>query len=175
MSVTVTSPEWAEIDTLEVFANATPGPIPSGDVTTLTPLQCWTSRNIATLHAMDPCAQAALAPVSVTFPLQTMPGGGGFRRYEATIQVTLDVNDIVTRAGKTGSDAWLVFRVRGDRAIFPVMTNDAIDDTTLPTLLGGDMTAIAGALRGHGIPAAAFSAPVFVDFDGGGYRAPFAP
>ncbi len=175
VDVTVTSPEWAEIDTLEVFANATPGPLPAGDLTTLTPLQCWTSRNIASLHAMDPCAQAAMAPVSVTFPLQTLAGGGGFRRYEATIQVTLDVNDIVTRAGKTGSDAWLVFRVRGDRAIFPVMTNDAVDDTTLPTLLGGDMTAIAPALRGHGIPAAAFSAPVFVDFDGGGYRAPFAP
>ena len=52
---------------------------------------------------------------------------------------------------------------------------DAVDDTTMPTLLGGDMTAIAGVLQGRGVPAAAFTAPVFVDFDGGGYRAPFAP
>jgi hypothetical protein len=34
---------------------------------------------------------------------------------------------------------------------------------------------IDAALAGHGIPAAAVTAPVFVDFDGGGYRAPFAP
>ena len=107
--------------------------------------------------------------------LTNLPGGGGFQRYEATIQVTLDVQDIVNRAGATGTDAWLVFRVRGDRSIFPLRTDDAVDDTTLPVLLGGDMTAIAGALRGHGIPAAAFTAPVFVDYDGGGYRAPFAP
>jgi hypothetical protein len=37
------------------------------------------------------------------------------------------------------------------------------------------MTAIAGVLQGRGVPAEAFTAPVFVDFDGGGYRAPFAP
>jgi len=64
---------------------------------------------------------------------------------------------------------------RGDRAVFPLITDDTVDDTTLPTLRGGDMTAIAGALQGHGVPATAFTAPVFVDFDGGGYRAPFAP
>jgi hypothetical protein len=117
-----------------------------------------------------------MAAEAMTVNLATVPGGGGFKRYEATVSITLDASDIVTRTGKTGADAWLVFRVRGDRAIFPIMTNgDAVDATTMPTLLGGDMTAIAGALQGRGVPAAAFTAPVFVDFDGGGYRAPFAP
>lgn len=175
LQVTLTSPDWAEIDTLEVFANSTPGPVPQGDVTTLIPLKCWTSRTLNTLAAMDPCNQAAMAPESVAMPLTTVSGGGGFKRYEATIVVSLDVNDIVTRAGATGRDAWLVFRVRGDRSTFPVMTNNAVDATTLPVLLGGDMTAIAAALHGIGVPATAFAAPVFVDFDGGGYRAPFAP
>lgn len=175
LDLTIVSPDWAEIDTLEVFANATPGPIPTGDVTTLVPLKCWTSRTLGSLHPMDPCAQAPIAPESAAFTLANISGPGNFQRYEATIQVTLDVSDIVTRAGATGTDAWLVFRVRGDRSIFPLRTDDAVDDTTLPALLGGDMTVIAGALRGHGIPAAAFTAPVFVDYDGGGYRAPFAP
>ena len=35
--------------------------------------------------------------------------------------------------------------------------------------------AMSAALAGKGIPAAAVTAPIFVDFDGGGYRAPFAP
>jgi hypothetical protein len=30
-------------------------------------------------------------------------------------------------------------------------------------------------MAGRGVGAAAFTAPVFVDFDGGGWRAPFAP
>ena len=92
------------------------------------------------------------------------------------MQVTLDAADIVNRAGATGKDAWLVFRARGDRGIFPILVGgDTISDATMPALLGGDRTEIDGVLTGHGVPAAAFTSPVFVDFDGGGYRAPFAP
>jgi len=68
-----------------------------------------------------------------------------------------------------------VFRARGDRAIFPIMPGQAITDATLPVILGGDAAATAAALTGVGVPATAVTAPVFVDFDGGGYRAPFAP
>ncbi len=174
-TVTITSPDWAEIDTLEVFANSTPAPLTKQDVTVMNPLKCWTSRTIGTLHADDPCSLATLSPEAMSVNLATLPGGGGFRRYEATVAVTLDVDDITTRAGATGRDAWLVFRVRGDRGIFPIVTSGAVNDTTLPALLGGDTTAIAGVLQGRGVPAAAFTAPIFMDFDGGGYRAPFAP
>ncbi len=175
-TVTVTSPDWAEIDTLEVFANTTPDPVKSDDNTTIVPLKCWTSRPLESLMATDPCKLAPMAAESLSMPLTSVPGPGGAQRYEATVSITIDQNDIVTRAGATGKDAWLVFRVRGDRAIFPIMTNgDTVDDTTLPALLGGDMTVIASALHGKGIPAAAFTSPVFMDFDGGGYVAPFAP
>lgn len=172
LTVTITSPDWAAIDTLEVFANSTPDPIPSTDNTVLVPLKCWTSRDLGMLHANDPCSQAPLDAEAMTVTLAPVDG---FQRYEATVTVTLDADDIATRAGATGRDAWLVFRVRGDQAIFPILTSGAVDDTTLPTLLGGDMTEIAGVLQGKGIAAAAFTAPVFVDFDGQGYRAPFAP
>ena len=174
LEVTITAADWAHFDTLEVFANSTPEP-PKED-TTLTPLKCWTSRTLSTLHASDPCSTAALAPQTMNVSLQTLPGGGNYKRYEATVQVTLDAADIATRAGATGQDAWLVFRARGDRGIFPIlMQGDTVSDATMPALLSGDMTAIGAALTGHGVPAAAFTAPVFVDFDGGGYRAPFAP
>jgi len=170
--VTVRSADWAPFDTLEVFANTTPDP--PRDDTTLVPLKCWTTRT--NLDAKDPCARATLAPAALNVSLASLPGGGSYRRYEATVQVTLDAADIATRAGATGKDAWLVFRARGDRGIFPILVKgDTITSTTMPALLGGDTATISAALAGHGVPAAAFTSPVFVDFDGGGYRAPFAP
>ena len=109
-TVTLTSPEWAEIDTLEVFANSTPDPIKSDDVTVLTPLKCWTSRNLGTLDAADPCKTAPMAAEAMAVNLATLSGGGGFKRYEATVTITLDASDIVTRTGAQGTDAWLVCR-----------------------------------------------------------------
>ncbi len=172
LHVTISSPDWAEIDTLEVFANATP-PSPA-DITALTPHQCWTTRTLGSLGPTDPCAKATRPadPLTVT----QVSVGGGFSRWEASLDVTVAAADLEVRTGAVGTDAWLVFRARGDKAIFPVMFDDVVTATTLPALVDGtDATAIDGALRGHGVPATAFTAPVFVDFDGGGYRAPFAP
>jgi hypothetical protein len=175
VTVAVTSPDWAEFDTLEVFANTTPDPVGKDDNTTLTPLKCFTSRALNSLAATDPCKLAALAPAAMTVQLVTVTGGGQHKRFEATVTVTLAASDIATRTGATGTDAWLVFRVRGDRAIFPILAKDAITDATKAAVLGGDFNAIRTALTGVGVPAEAFTTPVFVDFDGGGYRAPFAP
>ncbi len=173
-NVTLTAADWAEFDTLEVFANATPDALP-GDakITTMVPLKCYTSRALNTVTGKDPCALAALAPEAMTVTLA--PFGNGFQRYQATVAVTLDVSDIATRTGATGKDAWVVFRVRGNRSIFPVWPSDAVTPDTQAALLGGDFATIRTALTGIGVSAAAFTAPVFVDFDGGGYRAPFAP
>jgi hypothetical protein len=69
-----------------------------------------------------------------------------------------------------------VFRVRGDRAVFPLIPDQVMGDAAVrAAVLGGDFDTIRAALTGKGVPAAAFTTPVFVDFDGGGYRAPFAP
>jgi hypothetical protein len=183
LTVTLTSADWAPFDTLEVFANSTPDSIDNGhgnDLpnvdTSLTPLKCYTNRTLATLAAKDPCKQASLAPEAMTVTLATVSGAGAYKRYEATVTVTLDAMDITTRAGATGKDAWLVFRVRGNRGIFPLLLkSDTVSATTMPALLSGDLTMIDSALTGHGVPAEAVTAPVFVDFDGSGYRAPFAP
>ncbi len=176
ITVAITSPDWAELDTLEVFANTTPDPVPKSDDTTLIPLQCWTTRTITTLAANDPCKLAAMPAQAMTVQLVNLSGPGGYKRYEATVSVTLDAQDIVTRAGATGKDAWLVFRVRGERAIFPIMLNNALSDAPARTAaLAGDLAALRTALTGKGVPAAALASPVFIDFDGNGYRAPFAP
>jgi hypothetical protein len=173
IDVKIYAADWAAFDTLEVFANSTPDGVTSSPDTTLHPLECWTSRDLASLAPKDPCATAALGPTAMTVALVTLPGGA--KRFEATVHVTLDAADIATRAGATGKDAWLVFRVRGDVGIFPMLTNSTVSAATLPALLGGDFTAIRAALAGKGVQAEAVSAPVFVDFDGGGYHAPFAP
>lgn len=176
LTVTIQSPDWAEFDTLEVFANTTPDPVPKSDDTTIIPLKCWTTRNLTTLMMNDPCKAAAMPAEALNVTLATIPGPGSYRRYEATVTVTLDAQDIVTRAGKTGTDAWLVFRVRGDRAVFPLLMSGATGDAAAATaILGGDFATLRSALTGKGVPASAFTSPVFIDFDGGGYRAPFSP
>ena len=175
LTVTVNTPDWAEVDTIEVFANASPEtPVASGASIALTPLKCWTTRSLAGLPAMDPCKQAALAPEAMT--VQVIPVGSS-RVLRATVTVTLSAEDVrrVTRAGATGQDAWLVVRARGDRSIFPLVQGDLVTDETLPILVGGNDELIDATLRGKGVTAAAFTAPIFLDFDGGGYRAPFQP
>ena len=176
LTVSITSPDWAAIDTLEVFANTTPDAVGRDNVTALVPLKCFTSRTLATLNAADPCRAAALAPEAMNVQLANLPGGGGFKRFEAKVTMTIDVDDINTRAGATGTDAWLVFRTRGDSSTFPILTSGALDSEAGRTaVLTGNLDAIRTALTGKGVPATAFTTPVFVDFDGGGYRAPFAP
>lgn len=176
--VSIYAADWAPFDTLEVFANSTPDAVGSDDNTVLVPLKCYTSRPLASLDPKDPCMLAPLAPEAMTVALANVAGSGNFQRYEATVSVTLDSNDVAAgiRAGATGKDAWFVFRARGDRGIFPILEKlDTVTTSTLPALLTGDRATIDTALMGHGVPAAAITAPVFVDFDGGGYKAPFAP
>jgi hypothetical protein len=173
LSVAITSPDWAQFDTLEVFANSTPGAPPATGDMTLVPLKCYTSRPLGSLAAADPCMRAHLAPEAMT--VSTISVATGFQRFEATVTVTLDAGDLDTRSGATGSDAWLVFRARGNTAIFPLLIRDVFTAGSKAALLGGDLAAIRAALTNKGPIAEAISAPVFIDFDGNGYRAPFAP
>jgi hypothetical protein len=173
LDVRAIAPAWAAFDTIEVFANATPDvPAPGKPLaeTALTPHLCYTSRDPATLAENDVCARA----VGGAQPLTVTAEDGV--RHVATLRVEVDAGAIATRAGASGSDAWLVVRVRGDRAIYPVMLNGITGDAAaVDTLLADDPAAVEALLAGRGVPATAFTAPVFVDFDGGGYRAPFSP
>lgn len=66
--------------------------------------------------------------------------------------------------------------MRGSRAIFPMLMSGITSDAqAVEILLDDDPAAIEALLAGRGVPATAFTAPVYVDFDGDGYRAPFSP
>jgi hypothetical protein len=170
LNVTATAPEWAEFDTIEVFANLTP--MSPTDATALVPLKCWTTRS-AVLGPKDPCKLAPLAAESLNVQFLTNAPGA---RFVASTNLVIDGDTIPVRAGASGKDAWLVVRVRGDRGIFPLMANSILGDSTLlDTVLTGTNVQIRAAMAHRGVPAEAFTAPVFADFDGNGYRAPFAP
>jgi hypothetical protein len=170
LTISVTAAEWADFDTIEIFANQTP--MSPAEVTALVPLQCSTTR-IAVLRATDPCELAPLPALPLTVERRTDAPGP---RLTASTTIVVNAADIPARSGATGRDSWLVVRVRGDRGIFPLMSNAILADPgLLATVLNDTPTQIRAALAHRGAPAQAMTAPIFIDFDGGGYRAPFAP
>jgi hypothetical protein len=172
--ITAWSPEWAEFDTIEVFANQTPPVGKRVRVTALEPLACFTARDMSEAAENDTCANASLGGAQ---PLDVDPVEveNGHYRYQATVSFTLTPGDLDNRAGATGDDAWIVVRVRGDVAIFPLLLSGVMNDSTIDTLVSGSDEERRAIRVGRGVPAQAFTAPIYVDFDGGGYRAIFSP
>ncbi len=175
LEIKVIAPMWAQFDTVEVFANNAPDVGSDVDETLLQPLACFTSRENSTVMANDPCALATLGGGAQDMTIEEIDVGGGFKRLEVTVTVTVSASDIVNRTGATGGDAWLVVRARGDRGIYPLLLNDALDNGNLDTFVSGTPAEIDALLQGTGIPAQAFTSPIYVDFDGGGYKAVFSP
>ncbi|MBI4510787.1 MAG: CehA/McbA family metallohydrolase [Deltaproteobacteria bacterium] len=168
LTVEVQSAEWVTYDTVEVFANTTFEPADTGP-TALVPLLCFTSRDLDSLTASDPCKLAPLGakPLVVRHEKD---------RYESVVKVELAEGDVVARAGARGKDAWIVVRVRGQRALYPVLLHETLDEASLDKVVSAkDDAELEAALGKKGIPAVAFTAPVLVDFDGNGFLAPFAP
>ena len=99
----------------------------------------------------------------VDFVINTVPvAGTSSGRVEATS--TLHLNGLA-------EDIWVVVVVKGtdgvSRPLFPVVPND-LSKSTNTTL--ADLT--NGNLGEEGINALAFTNPLFVDVDGGGWTAP---
>ena len=158
ITVAVQSPIWAEFDTIEFYVNP---------VTTRTVTQVNSGDAL-----VDPVDVAAygVAPdfihtAGTDFAISTVVVDGsipGASRLEATTTLSL--------AGLTG-DVWVVAIVRGtdgvSRPLFPVVPFDLNvgSNVTLLDLLDGN-------LGEEGVPALAYSNPLFVDGDGGGWTAP---
>lgn len=149
---------WSDLDTVEIFVNGTFDRWQTGQPTSLTPTRCFTTRT--GLLPSDPCLGAG--PLTVT----TVDG-----RREARLTFTLRAEDVPRRAGATGDDAWMLVRVRGLHGLFPVIVDEAVTDQTLDDLIAGKLE----TLNERGVSAMAYTAPVYIDFDGNGWRAPFAP
>jgi hypothetical protein len=162
--VAVTTPAWAPVDLVEVFANNTfDVPVPKGETPApLVPALCFTSRT-------TPSARCRMA-IGGARPMTVTAVG---ERLEISVDAQVDPAALAARqrAGASGSDLWLVARASGDVGLFPVIPV-AVDETVpIADLVDQGLAALAGT----GIPALAFTNPVFVDVDGGGWRAPFAP
>jgi hypothetical protein len=172
VTVDVQAADWAHFDTIEVFANLTPEVGAGNDVTALQPFACFTTRS--NLMESDPCFLAGKGGAD-TLTVNRVDVGNGFERFESSITFSVAPSDITTRAGGQGQDAWLVIRVRGDRAIYPLFVGNLLSGQDVSTFVNGASPALEDLLNGRGRPATAFTSPIFIDFDGGGYRAPFAP
>jgi hypothetical protein len=159
--------DWAPFDTIELYANASfTIPPPAGQQPEpLLPVLCWTAR--ATPSAR--CAQAVGGARPLTMASESV---GGAQRLHAVADASLAVADVAarTRAGARGKDFWLLARVTGLTGLWPLIPQ-SVDATAVPV---ADLVA-GKPLVGQGVPALAFTNPVFVDADGGGWRAPFAP
>lgn len=166
--VDVQSPAWAPFDTIEIYANASfVVPTPQGQMPEpLIPALCFTSRATPSYR----CGKAigGAHPLTVT----TKDLGNGFSRLEASVDTSAVISQLLAQArpGASGQDLWLVARVTGQVGLYPVIPQ-AVDPTVVPV---SDLVA-GKPLAGQGVPSLAFTNPVFVDVDGGGWRAPFAP
>jgi hypothetical protein len=147
----VKSPLWAGFDRIEVYVNNTPQRW-DHDNNPATRMRYRVIPNL-TLNA------GADFVVSIVEDVPDFPGAG-HRQASVTIPLT----------GLT-EDSWVVVLVRGtpgvSRPLFPVLpySLDPATNTTLADLVDGN-------LDEGGEPALAFSNPLYVDVDGGGFTAP---
>ncbi len=169
LDIRVTAPEWAELDTIEIFANETLKVGRAADPTAIPPRFCFTSR---TPGEGDLCSAAVGGARSMEVQLESL--GDGYSRWVATASITISASDIVNSEGASGSDAWLVIRAWGSRSIYPLLLDGVVSEGNVDTLVAGGGPA-DDLLANNGVPALAFTAPIYVDFDGNGYKAVFSP
>ena len=151
VTVEIQSPLWAQFDTVEYYINNVPTADDFDSDPTTPPFYRVTPDVVQT-------AGVDFTVNTVTdFPL--IPGAG---HLQATTSITL--------SGLT-TDTWVVVLVRGtdnvSEPIFPVVPNN-ISSASNPTL--ADL--IDGNLGELGVPATAFSNPLFIDLDVGPPPAP---
>ncbi|MBI5480068.1 MAG: CehA/McbA family metallohydrolase [Deltaproteobacteria bacterium] len=171
LAIEVTAPPWAPVDTVELFAGTTYDD--GGNVTgPLVPTACFTARTDRS--AEDTCDQAALGGAqALTVGTEAVDGG---ERWVALINYDLPVADVPRRNGARSQDLWVVVRAYGSSGIFPLHYGDGtVTGDIVDVLASGSDDDVKAALRKHGVFALAFTNPFFVDVDGGGYTAPFAP
>lgn len=167
IEVTALCTDWAPVDTIEVFANSTfaspeTGPAPPAMI----PAVCFTSRPMPA----ERCRQAA---VFGTLTIETIdrPRGGRYLRARVVADVAVAKLLAANAPGARGKDLWLLARAFGDRSLFPVVPGGLRPGpgTNLSALVNGTPITTSGAYP------LAFTNALFVDVDGGGWRAPFQP
>ncbi len=169
LHVAVQAVDWVHVDTVEVFANATfdkVGAEVGASETAHVPLLCYSARTGR--RPGDACSQAfgGVRPLALVLA----PG-----KRSAELDVSLPVSAVPHRQGGTSNDFWILVRVSGQDALWPEIPNAVVTAANQAVLIGGTAAELDAALRGTGVPAMAITNPLYVDVDGDGFRAPFAP
>lgn len=151
VTVDIQSPTWVEFDTIEYYVNTT--------TTRVTSPNAIPAISVRRYTITPDFVQTA----GVDFTVNTVPvAGTSSDRFEATATLPL--------TGLT-EDTWVVVLVKGtdgvSRPLFPVLPNNIRVNTnsTVAQLIDGN-------LGEDGITALAFTNPLFIDVDGGGWTAP---
>jgi hypothetical protein len=149
IDVDIQSPTWAEFDTVEYYINP---------VTTRSTVNKQSGAGTVSVkrYAITPTTTQSVSPVPVPVP------GTSSSRLEASTSLSL--------TGLT-QDIWVVVMVKGtdgvSRPLYPVIGNSlkTSTNTTLAQLTDGN-------LGEDGVTALAFTNPLFIDVDGGGWTPP---
>ena len=160
------APIWGTVDTVEVFANAT-FDVPSAAPAAVPPVLCFTSKPTPSARCAGAIGGARALPSTI---VETVAGVAASRRQDVVIDVTIGVDELVARnrVGARGRDLWLVASAAGSDALYPSLPN-GVGKATIETLVAGT------PLTDEGVPPFAMTNAIFVDADGGGWKAPFAP
>ena len=149
LHLNVQSPTWAEFDTIEVFANTVPVPMPDKNL-----------HGVKVPRYEAEPTRVLRAGADADFEVRSLvidPEVPGASRLEARVDIPLPVEQ----------DTWVVVLVKGtdgfSRPIWPMNPQD-LDQGSNTTL--DDLT--DGNLGEGGNPALAFSNPLFIDADGNG-------
>jgi len=152
ITVDVQSPAWARFDKVEFFVNTT---------TTKSTDSRTTTAGSVTVPSYSLTPDYTHTD-GVDFTVTSVAAGTVSSRYEARTTLTLP--------GLT-EDIWVAVMVSGtdgvSEPLFPVVPNSISTgtNTTLADLIDGNLSEA-------GIPALAFTNPIFVDVDGGGWDPP---
>ena len=153
ITVDVQSPTWAQFDRIEFYVNST---------------TTRTTSNKETGNGMVSVKRYSITPDYVQtapadFTVNTVPVAG-------TSSSRLEASTTLSLTGLT-QDAWVVVMVKGSdgvsRPLYPVLPNSlkTSTNTTLAQLTDGN-------LGEDGITSLAFTNPLFIDVDGGGWTPP---
>lgn len=151
VTVDIQSPTWAEFDTVELYVNST-------TTRSMSNKESGNGQVSVKRYAITPDYTQNVSPTLVN----VVPAVPGADRLEATATFNL--------TGLT-EDVWIVAMVKGtdgiSRPLFPVSPNSlrTTGNTTLANLTDGNLNEL-------GMTTLAFTNPLFVDVDGGGWTAP---